>query len=101
MASACSIVCRMLPAGWREWPTFAAETAPLYIHRLGNQALMIKTENKKIGNKPFSDKKPVLAQSSLKLTNQIGAESNWTSTEIAARQVSLATVAVSVWKRTI
>jgi hypothetical protein len=81
-----------------EWPQFPGELHAQWVDRLGNQALLAKTPNNKIGNRPFPVKRPVLARSELELTKQIGSQVDWTPDAIAKRQLDLATIAVSVWK---
>jgi hypothetical protein len=83
-----------------QWPSFNADDRRNYVNRLGNHALLKRSHNNGIGNEPFSTKKPVLHASSLELTREIGTKADWTPAEIEARQAQLATIAVSVWKRT-
>ena len=82
-----------------EWPDFTSDESKDWVHRLGNQGLLKKSHNRRIGNKPFSRKKPILAASDLALTETIGKQSAWTKKEIEARQVVLAALAPKVWKR--
>ncbi len=84
-----------------EWPTFPGELKKQWVDRLGNHALLQKTPNAKIGNKPFSVKKPKLGQSNFTLTKQISAELDWTPETIEARQAQLAAKASKVWPRSI
>jgi hypothetical protein len=79
--------------------SFNGDERKEYLHRLGNLALLQKGPNGKIGNKPFSVKKPQLALSAFELTKSIGAEANWTKETIAKRQAALADLAVKVWPR--
>jgi hypothetical protein len=67
------------------------------MYRLGNMALLQKRPNGRIGNKPWSDKKPVLAASKLVLTRQAGREPDWTKGVIDKRQQHFASLAVSTW----
>ena len=82
-----------------DWPSFTSEEAANWVHRLGNLALLAKGPNGRIGNKPFSEKRPILADSALTLTSEIAANEDWTEAEIAARQVELAALAVKTWPR--
>ncbi len=70
-----------------------------YVHRLGNMVLLQKGPNGRIGNKPFSVKKPILEQSAFALTAEVGAEDDWTKTTIRDRQTTLAQLAGKVWPR--
>jgi hypothetical protein len=82
-----------------DWPTFDAEARRLWADRIGNVALLAKSHNGRIGNKPFTRKKPILAVSQLELTKQIARSSDWTADAIAKRQKKLADLAVKVWPR--
>ena len=37
-----------------DWPAFTAESAPVYVFRLGNQTVISKRENDKLGNSAYS-----------------------------------------------
>lgn len=78
---------------------FAEDERGDYIYRLGNMALLKKGPNGRIGNKAFSEKKPVLMSSSFELTKQVATETDWTPEAIKNRQAGLAKLAVSVWPR--
>ena len=82
-----------------DWPIFTQDEANEYVYRIGNLALLKKSKNSLIGNRPFSVKKPVLELSEFALTNEIGAKDDWTTLEIEARQQRLADLAVQIWKR--
>ncbi|MBQ0994847.1 DUF262 domain-containing protein [Micromonospora sp. H61] len=69
-----------------------------YAYRLGNQVLLRATENKSIGNSAFAEKRPILAASSLSLTQTVGDKEDWTMEEIEARQRMLADLAIEFWK---
>jgi hypothetical protein len=86
------------PTG-NEWPAFTPEEAQNMRLMLGNQALLRKSHNEKIGNQSFTAKKPILAASDLVLTRQIGQQPDWTPQAIRDRQEQLANLAVTVWKR--
>ncbi|MFY9265337.1 MAG: DUF262 domain-containing HNH endonuclease family protein [Solirubrobacterales bacterium] len=91
----------VLPRNAKEsdWPSFKSEEISAWANRIGNHCLLRKTENAQIGNKPWSDKKPILMASSLKLTRMAGKKKNWTRKEIGARQNELAALAVKAWPR--
>lgn len=80
-----------------DWPAFKDLDAGEWSGRLGNLALLRKSKNAKIGNKPFTTKKPILAASEIVLTKMVGDQADWTPTEIEARQAELAALAVEVW----
>lgn len=71
---------------------------PDLVHRLGNQCLLAKGPNSKVGNGDFSAKKVVYLRSGLPDTKALASEAAWTPAEISARQNALAVLAVSVWK---
>ena len=83
----------------QEWPTFSVEEVELYVDRLGNQCLLQKGPNGRIGNKAWTVKKPVLAASELRLTSSVGARPSWTKREIEMRQETLADLALRAWPR--
>lgn len=82
------------------WGAFSPDEKLSYVFRLGNQALLKKTENRRIGNKPFSTKQAAFATSSFSMTNEIAHEPTWTPAEIDARQLRMADLAVKIWRRT-
>ncbi|MFT7601743.1 MAG: hypothetical protein ACI8TP_004704 [Acidimicrobiales bacterium] len=81
-----------------DWPTFDKESHGRFLHRLGNLCLLKRLENSKIGNEPFTVKKPILEASSLALTQSVGAHDDWTAVEIESRQVELAQICADVWR---
>jgi hypothetical protein len=92
----------VLPKGAAEgdWgKSFTSEERKDWVYRLGNLALLQKGPNGRIGNKPFTAKKPILAASALSLTKDVGAKMDWTPTEIRVRQAELAKLAVLAWPR--
>lgn len=80
-----------------EWTQFTKDEQKSYLQRLGNLALLSKGPNDKIGNKPFSVKKPVLTASELQLTQDAGNQEDWTPDAIIKRQERLAELALKVW----
>ena len=82
-----------------DWPSFNMEELQSMRLLLGNQALLRKSHNAQIGNRPFASKKPILAASDLVLTSGIGALEDWTPAKIRARQERMAELAVTVWAR--
>lgn len=92
----------VLPKNAREadWSQFTPDERKSYVHRLGNMALLKKSENSRIGNKPFIIKKPILEASALSLTQKGGAVTDWTPTAVDDRQRELADLAPATWPRT-
>jgi hypothetical protein len=80
-----------------EWGKFTKEQQAAYLQRIGNLALLSKGKNDKIGNKPFSVKKPILEASSLQLTKIAGQQADWTPDAISTRQNQLAKLAAQTW----
>ncbi len=91
----------MLPKNPKDedWPQFTADERKDYLHRLGNLTLLQKGPNGKIGSKPFAEKKPILEASQLILTQEAGAEADWTPIVVTQRQEKLADLAATVWPR--
>jgi hypothetical protein len=84
-----------------DWPSFKPEEVPVWSSRVGNHCLLKKTENAQIGSYSWSKKKPVLAASSLTLTNSAAKYKDWTRKEIEQRQRKLAALAVQTWPRSV
>ncbi|MBI4934065.1 MAG: DUF262 domain-containing protein [Actinobacteria bacterium] len=82
-----------------QWSSFTPDEHRLYVHRIGNMALLQKGVNGRIGNKPWSVKKPILASSNLQLTRSAADETAWTPEAIDARQAELADLALRAWPR--
>lgn len=83
-----------------DWPEFKKpEDRFEWTYRLGNMVLLPKGKNGRIGNKPFTDKSPILKDSSLVLTKEVGESLEWTSKEISSRQTKLAELALKTWPR--
>lgn len=80
-----------------DWPQFDEEQRKVWVHRIGNMALLQKEPNGRIGNKAWSVKRPILGQSKLELTKRVVEFSDWTSEEIEARQQELAKLASLAW----
>lgn len=79
------------------WPAFDQATAAAYYKRLGNMVLLLAAANPVIGNKSFDDKKPTILKSTYLLTNEVGKEKSWGTSEINERQKRLAALAVNTW----
>lgn len=83
--------------GWGKH--FTSDELLGYTYRLGNQALMQKTPNSRIGNKSFEDKKVVYGKSKFRMTRELAEMESWTKKAIDDRQLSMAKMAVEIWKR--
>jgi hypothetical protein len=86
-----------VPAEWTD--ITSAEDVETWSYRLGNMALLSKTENSDVGNGDFKSKVPVLKKSVLKLTSEVGRKLDWTPQQIEMRQKTLAKLAVTAWPR--
>ena len=84
-----------------EWNTFDPEQRALFTGRLGNLAILQRTPNSDIENKPFNEKKLVYAQSGYALTKEIAQETEWSPAVVAKRQRHLAAIAKNTWPLTI
>ena len=79
------------------WPEFDEDTAPIYLKRLGNMALMQAKKNQDLGNADFSTKKSVLIKSALALTVDIASYDEWGPSQVTERQGKLAELAIDTW----
>ena len=80
-------------------PAFSDEEARTMAYRIGNMALMSKSDNKSIGSASFALKKPVLAASQFEWTRKVAQDNaDWNPECIAARQNALARMAAAVWR---
>lgn len=81
------------------WEAFSDRDLDHFVYRLGNMVMLESSKNKEIANKPFDEKRPVLASSGLTLTRKLAEEnSEWTPERIEARQKKLANLAAAVWR---
>lgn len=81
----------------RNWSGFTKEQHKTMYPRLGNLALMKSGDNSIAGNAAFSEKKKMIAKSSLALTKSIAQNRAWKESDIINRQNELATLAVKTW----
>ena len=69
------------------------------VYRLGNMTLLAKGANKDLGNAAYVFKRPILQASNFALTKKLAEENaQWTPSQIAARQKSLAKLATAIWR---
>lgn len=66
-------------------------------HDLGNLTIFGPDDNGKLANKPFAEKKTMLAGSSLKLNRDIALNAVWTETEVADRTNKLLEMALKIF----
>jgi hypothetical protein len=81
--------------------SFTSDERKDWVFRLGNLTLLQKGPNGRIGSKPFSAKRPILAASAFELTSEIGAALDWKPSAIRERQERLAKLALQVWPRNV
>ncbi|MEV8176502.1 DUF4268 domain-containing protein [Cellulosimicrobium funkei] len=65
------------------------------VHTLGN--LTLTGYNSELSNRPFTAKRPMLAESGLKMNHEIAAHTAWGVDEINARGAALAEKIVELW----
>ena len=81
------------------WDAFNDRDLEIFTYRLANMAMLEAGKNKGIGNKPYSDKRPVLLQSGMTLTKKLAEENtDWVPERLDARQKQLANLAKSSWR---
>jgi hypothetical protein len=81
------------------WSTFSDEELEAMVFRLGNMTLMKSSENKNLGNQPYTAKKITYAASAFAITRKIAEENaDWTAERIAARQRWMANQATAIWR---
>ena len=67
------------------------------VNKLGNLTLLGEGDNDAVGNKPFSEKQPILARSSLRLNQVVAQNAQWGKKEIRDREAKLIEVALRVF----
>jgi hypothetical protein len=81
----------------RHWDAFSSEAASVYVFRIGNQTVLSKKDNQKLGNSDFETKRTLLAKSSVLVTRQIATYSEWNERTIEQHQKWLASFAAEAW----
>jgi len=79
------------------WGKISIDEAMTLTSRLGNQALMLRTDNEDAGNEDFSAKKEFYERSAFKFTEQIAEYDEWNADTINDRQNKMAETAVKCW----
>jgi hypothetical protein len=82
------------------WPQFSDDDVKRLTTRLGNQALMLASQNRDIRSGNFATKKPVFAGSPYILTSEIAAVDDWSEQAIDDRQQRLSVLAIQAWPTT-
>ncbi len=82
-----------------DWEHIPEEQYAALVKRIGNLTLLAKRLNSKAANAGFQEKKKHFANSVIPLTNELCQFSQWTATEVEARQRSLAQLATKAWPR--
>ena len=81
------------------WEAFADRDLESSIFRLANMVMLEAGKNKEVGNKPYLDKRSVIAASGIQLTKKLAEENaEWTPTRLDERQKQLARLATAVWR---
>lgn len=81
---------------WQE--NFGLQTYNDAIERLGNMALLTKSQNQSIGQKSFDEKKAVLQASGYSINQKIAGYETWDIDNLNAHQAWLAKQATAVWR---
>lgn len=66
-------------------------------HTIGNLTIFGPSDNDKVANKPFADKRAVLKASSLALNRKVGESDKWTAKHVADRTDALVKMALKVF----
>jgi Protein of unknown function (DUF1524) len=82
-----------------DWSSFSPDEAAVYVFRLGNLTLLRKSENRRIGNKAWTVKQPIIQSSTLSLNKEIAGTADWLKPVIEQRQLQMAALAPSIWPR--
>lgn len=80
------------------WDEFDNRDKDLFLWRLGNLALLNTKENKRAGNRPFSEKRTIYESSIFKLTQNCTEHDEWTPGAINQRQREMAKTANAIWR---
>ena len=81
------------------WAQFGTdEEARNFVTRLGNQALLLASDNSAKGSDGFDSKKPTFASSPYHFTKMVAAEDEWTAERVNQRQAAMAAIASKTWK---
>ncbi len=92
------IMPQTLSAEWeQDLGPIAGEVHEQWLNTIGN--LTLSGYNPALSNRPFAEKRVILADSHFALTAGIGDQESWGEEEIQRRGEELATEAVQIWRR--
>lgn len=81
------------------WEVFDEQQLEVMTYRLANMVLIRKTQNGLLGNKPYTDKRPVLQACEFASTRELADENaDWTPERLLGRQQKLANRASAIWR---
>jgi hypothetical protein len=90
----------ILPQEPSQWGLEAGnEEVEVLIHRLGNLTLLKNSDNSRIQNFPFEEKKVIYHEEQLKINALVLVSAQWGKNEIAARQDKLSESILGLWPR--
>jgi hypothetical protein len=91
----------VLPQNHENVPEWAGDWEPehvqIWLHKLGNLALLNEKANASIGNSAFEKKQASLEKSPYPLTQQISRENQWSVTEVENHHKKIVDYAREVW----
>lgn len=70
--------------------TYSPEFVKESLHKVGNLALLTRSQNSKFGNKSFTDKRELFQDTALTTYTEIRENEYWTDKEIAIRHMNIA-----------
>jgi hypothetical protein len=79
------------------WNSFKRDSIDVYCYRLGNQVLLEKKKNEKLGNCSFEAKKTVYLGSAVETTRLVGQFNCWSEEQVEQRQADMAELALLAW----
>lgn len=81
------------------WEQFEDQQRGAATYRLGNMTLMATSDNRKVGNAGYEEKRLAYARSQFAITSKIAQDfDTWTVEKIRSRQVWMAKQATSIWR---
>ena len=70
---------------------------PTYVETLGNMALLEKSLNRDLEDKPFNQKASTYGQSVFDVTSSLKTQAGWTKADVEKRAKDLAALAPQAW----
>ncbi len=80
------------------WQHVSEDTIDQFRFRIGNMTLLESSRNREIGNKSFSEKRRVYAESQIVLTRKLAEQEEWGPEQIRNRQEWMAAQATAIWR---